>query len=141
MMVHGADAYPFTEERVRSWRRRRKRKEEVAGEGEASSPRGARARSGQAQGVHVRRLRRGGSGWSFYCKECDFDCIQVCSAEEEAEAAGDGGTKEEERRKEREGWLRGDGEVCYKRNLCKMLWILLYYLCAKLELVCGCDEE
>ncbi|KAJ6839340.1 putative nucleoredoxin 1 [Iris pallida] len=115
MMVHGADAYPFTEERVREL--------EAAAEEEAKKWPERVKHPLHEEHELVRARRRGytcdgcgegGSGWSFYCKECDFDLHPKCAlAEEEAEAAGDGEGGGEEEKSGKDGYVC-DGEVCYK---------------------------
>lgn len=110
-MDHGADAYPFTEEHVREL--------EAAAEEEAKQWPEKIQHPLHKEHELVRTKRRGyncdgcekgGSGWSFYCKECDFDLHPKCAlSKEEKEKDED----DNEVKVEKEGYIC-DGEVCHK---------------------------
>ncbi|KAL7196859.1 hypothetical protein ACSBR1_036803 [Camellia fascicularis] len=112
VMYHGADAYPFTKERLKEIEAQQ---EEMA----KGWPEKVKA------AVHVHELvltrheryfcdgcEEQGRVWSFYCGKCDFDLHLKCALEE---AKGTKGDAEEvgEGKKGEEGWVC-DGEVCTK---------------------------
>lgn len=99
---HGADAYPFTEERLKQLedqleeeakRWPEKLKHELHDEHELVL---TRHRSYVCNGCNEM-----GSGWSFYCKECDFDLHPKCALKNDEEAKEEG----------KEGWICEEG-VC-----------------------------
>ncbi|KAL4017402.1 hypothetical protein IC575_020954 [Cucumis melo] len=101
---YGANAYPFTEERL-------KQLEEQLEEEAKGWPEKLKHELHDAHEL-VRTRRRSyicdacdgmGSGWSFYCKECDFDLHPKCALKNEEEADGEG----------KEGWIC-EGGVCRK---------------------------
>ncbi|XP_077236421.1 putative nucleoredoxin 1 [Tasmannia lanceolata] len=111
LMVHGTNAYPFTEEHLKEleleieemakgWPEKMKHK--VHPEHELVLAR---------RQVYVCDIcNEEGRGWSYYCEECDFDSHPKCAFEE------DKGEKEVEDGHEQgssEGWVC-DGEVCHK---------------------------
>ncbi|CAH9108313.1 unnamed protein product [Cuscuta europaea] len=105
VMSHGADAYPFTEERLK----------EIEAEYEEMSKGWPEKLKHALHEEHELLLTRRmvyncdachdeGQGWSFYCDDCDFDLHPKCALEENMEAeATEENTKE--------GWVC-DGEVC-----------------------------
>lgn len=108
VMSYGADAYPFTEERVK----------EVEAEVEEMAKGWPEKLKHPLHEEHELLLTRrqvytcdgcedGGQGWSFYCGDCDFDLHPKCALAENraAEVAQEESTKE--------GWVC-DGEVCKK---------------------------
>ena len=112
IMAYGAEAYPFTEERL-------KELEAAAEEAAKSWP--ERLEHPLHEGHElVRTKRRGygcdgcgqrGSWWSFYCKECDFDLHPKCALnKEDQEKEKDG---DHEVKTEKEGYVC-DGDVCSK---------------------------
>lgn len=122
IMVHGAEAFPFTEERVNEL--------EAAAEEEAKQWPEKLQHPLHQEHELVRTKRRGyncdgceegGSGWSFYCKECDFDLHPRCalSKEDQEKVEDDNEVKVEKEgddngvKVEKEGYVC-DGEVCYK---------------------------
>lgn len=109
-MDHGAEAYPFTEERVKELER--------AAEEEAKGwPEKVKHPLHEEHELVLTKRRgygcdgceEGGSGWSFYCEECDFDLHPKCALKVEDHKEGD----ENEVKIEKEGYVC-DGEVCYK---------------------------
>ena len=121
IMAHGADAYPFTEERLK----------EIEAEYEEMAkgwPEKLKHKLHEEHELvlsHRRSYNCDGCGekgqvWSFYCQECDFDLHPKCALEEDKETKAD--EKEEGNPKEtkadekeegnpKEGWVC-DGEVC-----------------------------
>ena len=107
--THGADAYPFTQEQLK--RLEEQEKEIVKGWPEKLK------HELHAEHELVLARRRGyccdgcegsGSGWSYYCQECDFDLHPKCALEkreEEEEAKDDP--------KPSEGYVC-EGDVCRK---------------------------
>ncbi|KAL6351428.1 hypothetical protein AAG906_040782 [Vitis piasezkii] len=88
VMIHGADAYPFTDEHIK----------EIEAQYEEMAKGGQRRCNGCEKEGHL---------WSFYCAECDFDLHPKCALDE------DKGIKDNklEKAKPGEGW-KCDGEVC-----------------------------
>ncbi|RVW47305.1 putative nucleoredoxin 1 [Vitis vinifera] len=110
VMIHGADAYPFTEEHIKEIEAQY---EEMA---KGWPEKMKHALHEEHELVLTKRRVYGCNGcekqghlWSFYCEECDFDLHPKCALEE------DKGTKDDEMEKASpgEGW-KCDGEVCYK---------------------------
>lgn len=110
IMLHGADAYPFTEERLA----------EIQAEFEEMAKGWPQKLKTALHEEHELVLARRsnficdgcnepGAGWSFYCEDCDFDLHPNCALEEGKETKTD--AKQEEVPKE--GWVC-DGEVCKK---------------------------
>ncbi|XP_062159040.1 probable nucleoredoxin 1 [Alnus glutinosa] len=110
IMSHGANAYPFTEERVKEieaefaemakgWPE--KLKHSLHEEHELVL---SRRRSYTCDGCEEQ-----GDGWSYYCDECDFDLHPKCALEED-KGPKDGSLGEEN---PKEGWAC-DGDVCFK---------------------------
>ncbi|XP_054790664.1 probable nucleoredoxin 1 [Prosopis cineraria] len=108
VMLYGAEAYPFTEERVKEL--------EAASEEMAKGwPEKVTHKSHDHELVLTRRriyycdgCDEEGHSWSFYCDQCDFDLHPKCALEEEKP----GEVTNEEESKE-DGWVC-DGEVCSK---------------------------
>ncbi|KAL6351352.1 hypothetical protein AAG906_035144 [Vitis piasezkii] len=110
VMIHGADAYPFTEEHIKEIEAQY---EEMA---KGWPEKMKHALHEEHELVLTKRRIYGCNGcekqghlWSFYCEECDFDLHPKCALEE------DKGSKDDEMEKASpgEGW-KCDGEVCYK---------------------------
>nr|CAN77321.1 hypothetical protein VITISV_008818 [Vitis vinifera] len=110
VMIHGADAYPFTEEHIKEIEAQY---EEMA---KGWPEKMKHALHEEHELVLTKRRVYGCNGcekqghlWSFYCEECDFDLHPKCALEE------DKGSKDDEMEKASpgEGW-KCDGEVCYK---------------------------
>ena len=110
IMVHGADAYPFTEERLK----------EIEAELEELAKGWPQKLKNALHEEHELVLARRnnfvcdgcnekGETWSFYCEECDFDLHPKCALEEEKGTETDAKPGEEPQ----EGWVC-DGEVCKK---------------------------
>lgn len=105
--MHGADAYPFTEERLN----------EIEAEIEEMAkgwPEKVKHHLHEHDLSPARRTAytcdgcdEDGNAWAFSCEECDFDLHPKCALEEVKETASD--AKDEESSKE--GWVC-DGEVC-----------------------------
>lgn len=117
----GADAYPFTEERLEQLERE---VEEMA----KGWPKKVKHRLHEEHELELTRRRAygcdgcadRGQGWSFYCKQCDFDLHPKCALEvDEKKAGGDEserngeGNGEAEKEANKEGYIC-DGEVCRK---------------------------
>lgn len=105
IMTHGSDAYPFTEEQIKKLDAKF---EEMA----KGWPEKVTVSQHEHELVLTRRVgyvcdgcNEGGSVWSFFCDECDFDLHPKCALSEE------GDKKEGEEKPE--GWVC-DGDVCYK---------------------------
>ncbi|XP_022735436.1 probable nucleoredoxin 1 [Durio zibethinus] len=112
IMDHGADAYPFTEERLKEIEAKY---EETAKEMAKEWPEKLKHELHEEHELVLTRRRsyycdkcnERGQIWSFYCEECDFDLHPKCALEKDKETKAD--EKEEESPKE--GWVC-DGEVC-----------------------------
>ncbi|KAK7386876.1 hypothetical protein VNO78_27222 [Psophocarpus tetragonolobus] len=107
--LHGADAYPFTEERIKEI----EAKQEEAAKG---WPEKLTHEAHEHELVLERRrmfycdvCNEEGRVWSYYCAECDFDLHPKCALEENKGSRDD--AKEED--KSKDGWVC-DGEVCKK---------------------------
>lgn len=90
IMLHGADAYPFTEERLA----------EIQAEFEEMAKGWPQKLMSALHEEHELVLARRsnficdgcnkpGAGWSFYCEECDFDLHPSCALEEGKETKTD----------------------------------------------------
>ncbi|CAJ1940139.1 unnamed protein product [Sphenostylis stenocarpa] len=109
--LYGADAYPFTEERIK----------EIEAEQEETAkgwPEKVTHETHEHELVLTRRrvyycdgCNEEGHIWSYYCRECDFDLHPKCVLEEDKGSKDDGDVKEED--KSKDGWVC-DGEVCKK---------------------------
>jgi len=111
VMRHGADAYPFSEERLKELEAQL---EEIA----KGWPKKLKHPSHEHELELTRRVRYGCDGcdepgevWAFHCKDCDFDLHPKCAMEEEKGTKPDNEEAAEE--KPKEGWIC-DGDVCYK---------------------------
>ncbi|KAL2344339.1 hypothetical protein Fmac_005624 [Flemingia macrophylla] len=104
--LYGADAYPFTEERIK----------ELEAEQEECAKGWPKKVTSETHEHELELTRRRvyycdgcneeGRVWSYYCGECDFDLHPKCALENKDDA------KEEE--KSKDGWVC-DGEVCSKK--------------------------
>ncbi|KAL6351313.1 hypothetical protein AAG906_035105 [Vitis piasezkii] len=109
VMIHGADAYPFTDEHIKEIEARY---EEMA-KGWPAKVKHALHEQHELVLTKRRMYRcngceKEGHLWSFYCAECDFDLHPKCALDE------DKGIKDDnklEKAKPGEGW-KCDGEVC-----------------------------
>uniref|UniRef100_A0A7N0T5V9 protein-disulfide reductase n=1 Tax=Kalanchoe fedtschenkoi TaxID=63787 RepID=A0A7N0T5V9_KALFE len=112
IMVHGADAYPFTQERI----------EEINAELEEMAkgwPEKVKLSLHEEHGLVLTRravfscngCSKEGRVWSYYCDECDFDLHPQCALKSDEETA----TKEEVKMDDAspKGWVCDDG-VCRK---------------------------
>ncbi|KAJ7953612.1 Thioredoxin, nucleoredoxin [Quillaja saponaria] len=106
--IHGADAYPFTDERL---------KEIEAGYEEMAKrwPEKVKLTIHEHELVLTRRrlyycdrCEEEGYTWSYYCSDCDFDLHPKCALED-TENKVDANEKENSK----DGWVC-DGEVCSK---------------------------
>ncbi|KAF7829355.1 putative nucleoredoxin 1 [Senna tora] len=106
VMLHGAEAYPFTEERV---------KEIEAATEEMAKGWPEKVTHGSHEHELVLTRRRiyncdgcdeEGHAWSYYCDDCDFDLHPKCALEEDK-------PKEAEEENKPDGWVC-DGDVCTK---------------------------
>ncbi|KAG6607536.1 putative nucleoredoxin 1 [Cucurbita argyrosperma subsp. argyrosperma] len=102
--AHGADAYPFTDERL-------KQLEEELEEEAKGWPEKLKHELHEAH--ELVKTRRSyvcdgcdgvGSGWSFHCAECDFDLHPKCALKK----------KEESKEEGKEGWVC-EGDVCRRK--------------------------
>ncbi|KAJ9169552.1 hypothetical protein P3X46_017733 [Hevea brasiliensis] len=114
VMVHGADAYPFTDEHLKEVEA--KYEEMAKGWPEKIK----HALHEEHELIPSRRTfyncdgcGEEGNIWSFYCEECDFDLHPKCALKEGEETKDDGKEDEKDEAKPGEGW-DCDGEVCYK---------------------------
>ncbi|KAL6351455.1 hypothetical protein AAG906_040809 [Vitis piasezkii] len=82
VMIHGADAYPFTDERVK----------EIQAQYEEMP-------KGWPESYICDRCDDEGHLWSFYCAKCDFDLHPKCALEEDQ-----GSKDDEEKASPGEGW-------------------------------------
>lgn len=86
IMVHGADAYPFTDERI-------KELEAEIEEMAKSWPKTLKHHLHEEHELVLTRRRRyncdgckdGGQGWSFYCEQCDFNLHPKCALKDAEE--------------------------------------------------------
>lgn len=114
VMFHGAEAYPFTEERV-------KEIEAHYAEMTKGWPDKVKHALHEEHELVLTRSQvytcdacdEAGQVWSFSCEDCDFDLHPNCALGEEKkiEEEAEGNVKVEENQKE--GWVC-DGDVCYK---------------------------
>ncbi|KAF3963089.1 hypothetical protein ACB098_03G147300 [Castanea mollissima] len=110
IMIHGADAYPFTDERLKEIEAQI---EEMA----KGWPEKLKLKLHEEHELVLARRRNytcdgcGETGhvWSYYCDECDFDLHPKCALKED-EGANDDSKGEEN---PHEGW-NCDGETCFK---------------------------
>lgn len=115
IMFHGADAYPFTEERVKEIETHY-----------AEMTKGWPDKLKHTLHEHELVLTRSqfytcdacdeeGKVWAFRCEECDYDLHPKCALEDKKinEEGVEGNVKMEENPKE--GWVC-DGDVCYKAS-------------------------
>ncbi|CAN6676137.1 unnamed protein product [Malus baccata var. baccata] len=111
IMRHGANAYPFTEERLK----------EIEAEFEEMAKGWPEKLKSALHEKHELVLSKRtafvcdgceepGEVWSFYCKECDFDLHPKCALEGDKKI--ENGAKQEED-ESKEGWVC-DGDVCTK---------------------------
>lgn len=107
--LYGADAYPFTKERIKELEAQN---EEIA----KGWPEKVTHETHEHELVLTRRrvfccdgCKEEGHMWSYYCDECDFDLHPKCALEEDKGSEDD--AKEEEKLKD--GWVC-DGDVCTK---------------------------
>ncbi|KAG5001689.1 hypothetical protein JHK87_022761 [Glycine soja] len=108
--LYGADAYPFTEERIK----------EIETEQEETAkgwPEKLKHELHEHELVLARRrvyycdaCNEEGHIWSYYCGDCDFDLHPKCALEKEDKEGSKDDAKEE---KSKDEWVC-DGEVCKK---------------------------
>ncbi|KHN26883.1 Putative nucleoredoxin 1 [Glycine soja] len=108
--LYGADAYPFTEERIK----------EIETEQEETAkgwPEKLKHELHEHELVLTRRrvyycdaCNEEGHIWSYYCGDCDFDLHPKCALEKEDKEGSKDDAKEE---KSKDEWVC-DGEVCKK---------------------------
>ncbi|CAK9158176.1 unnamed protein product [Ilex paraguariensis] len=113
IMLHGANAYPFTEERIKEIEAQY---EEMA----KGWPEKVKHALHEHELAPTRRrvytcdgCDEVGNVWAFSCEKCDFDLHPKCALEEDKgtkEGAEEAAEKEQE---PKEGWIC-DGEVCHK---------------------------
>ncbi|XVE85082.1 hypothetical protein DITRI_Ditri17bG0063700 [Diplodiscus trichospermus] len=108
IMTHGAEAYPFTEDRLKEI--------EVKYEEMAKGwPEKLKHKLHEEHELVLTRrsfyncdaCNEEGKVWSFYCEECDFDLHPKCALEADKETKAD----EKEEGNPNEGWVC-DGDVC-----------------------------
>lgn len=110
---HGANAYPFTEERLK----------EIEAEHDEMTKGWPEKVKHTLHDEHELVLTKrqsfvcdgcdaGGQVWSFYCEECDYDLHPKCALEEDEETKVDTVT-EVSNKDQKEEWIC-DGDVCYK---------------------------
>jgi nucleoredoxin len=113
VMFHGAEAYPFTEARLK----------EIEAENEEMTKGWPKKVKHELHEHELELIRRqeyvcdgceeGGKVWSFYCEECEFDLHPKCALEENKATKGDEDHDMEEGTTTKEGWVC-DGDVCHK---------------------------
>ncbi|XP_073104108.1 probable nucleoredoxin 1-1 isoform X1 [Elaeis guineensis] len=112
LMIHGADAYPFTEERIKELEDQieemakgwpEKLKHELHEEHELVLTRCGEYGCDGCNGL--------GGKWSYRCTECNFDLHPRCALVENREKGGE--EHSEEQGKTKEGYVC-DGDVCRK---------------------------
>ncbi|XXG40725.1 hypothetical protein AAC387_Pa01g1371 [Persea americana] len=115
--VHGSDAYPFTEEHLKVMEAKidemakgwpEKVKHHLHTEHELNLQR--------RRGYSCNGCGMAGRGWSYYCKECNFDLHPKCALEEEKKEDDEKGENKDGHGHEaatKEGWVC-DGDVCKK---------------------------
>ncbi|KAF0922483.1 hypothetical protein E2562_037267 [Oryza meyeriana var. granulata] len=90
LMAHGADAFPFTEEKLQELEKKidemakgwhEKLKHDLHEEHELVLTR--------CSTYGCDACREMGNSWSYRCKECDFDLHPKCALEEDEEKKGD----------------------------------------------------
>ncbi|XP_065873636.1 probable nucleoredoxin 1 [Euphorbia lathyris] len=110
IMLHGADAYPFTEEHMKQIEAKyeemakgwpEKLKHPLHEEHELVLAR--------RMGYNCDGCDGEGNIWSFYCEECDFDLHPTCALKEDKKEKDD----ENGEPSAEDGWIC-DGEVCRK---------------------------
>ncbi|KAJ4982157.1 hypothetical protein NE237_032994 [Protea cynaroides] len=112
IMVHGAEAYPFTEDRMKEIE---EQLEEIAKEW----PKKMKHRLHEVHElVLTRRLlytcdecEEEGNGWSYHCAECYYDLHPMCVLEEREQAKKSVNVDNDDSSEEE--WVC-DGEVCYR---------------------------
>ncbi|XP_050119098.1 probable nucleoredoxin 1 [Malus sylvestris] len=109
--LHGANAYPFTEERLKEME---VEYEEMA-KGWPEKLKSARHEKHELvltrrTGFTCDKCDKSGLVWSFYCKECNFNLHPKCALEADKETENDAKQEEEEAK---EGGVC-DGDVCTK---------------------------
>ncbi|KAM1082580.1 hypothetical protein EV1_020950 [Malus domestica] len=113
IQAHGADAYPFTEEHVKQLEE--KLEEEAKGWPEKVKSI-LHAEHELIRVLHhdyVCWCREPGSGWSFYCKDCDFDLHPRCALGNNGGTKDDPPTAKDDPSKAAEDYIC-DGDVCRK---------------------------
>ncbi|KAK9117164.1 hypothetical protein Sjap_016111 [Stephania japonica] len=112
IMTHGAKAYPFTAERL-------KELEEEIEEMAKGWPEKLKSALHDEHELHLTRrdsyicdgCNDQGTGWSFYCRECDFDLHPNCALVKDEDTAN--GDADHGEQAPNEGWVC-DGNVCTK---------------------------
>ncbi|KAG7585157.1 Thioredoxin domain [Arabidopsis thaliana x Arabidopsis arenosa] len=113
VVAHGAEAYPFTEERLKEIEAKyddmakewpKKVKHVLHEEHELELTR--------VQVYTCDKCEEEGTIWSYHCDECDFDLHAKCALKEETKANGDEAVKEGGS-ESTDGWVC-DGNVCTK---------------------------
>ncbi|KAL2547004.1 putative nucleoredoxin 1 [Forsythia ovata] len=117
---HGADAYPFTEERLKEIEEQHeKMAEEWPKKVRHALHKEHELFLTERVGYNCDGCNGMGRGWSFWCEECDFDLHPKCALvdkDEDMDSAEEikGDIKgEDEEQNPKEGWSC-DGDVCYK---------------------------
>ncbi|KAF9626710.1 hypothetical protein IFM89_038884 [Coptis chinensis] len=118
LMIHGANAYPFTTDRLKEME---VEVEEMAkGWPEKIQDSAHTKHETKHELVRSRRMtyicdkcEEEGTAWSYYCGECDFDLHLKCASLDRDEGAKVDNSKDSSERDPNEGWTC-DGEVCYK---------------------------
>lgn len=115
IMFHGAEAYPFTEERLK----------EVEAQYEEMAKGWPEELKHPLHKEHYLHLLRReiytcdgcdeeGKIWSYYCEHCDFDLHPKCALGQNKEAKGDADADAGDAIQEpKEGWVC-DGDTCHK---------------------------
>ncbi|CAA2986345.1 probable nucleoredoxin 1 [Olea europaea subsp. europaea] len=110
---HGADAYPFTEERIKEIEEHyEKMAEEWPKKVRHALHEEHELDLSKHAGYYCDGCSEFGQWWSFWCKECDFDLHPKCALSDKDKDKGDVQGEDEEKNP-KEGWTC-DGDMCHK---------------------------
>lgn len=117
IMCHGAQAYPFTEERLKDIEASYEKMAEGWPENTKHPSHDHELVLTKRQFFNCDGCSEEGRVWSYYCGECDFDLHPKCALNDNGKAAGGeaevAAEAENGEKGSAEGWVC-DGEVCYK---------------------------
>ncbi|XP_057810981.1 probable nucleoredoxin 1 isoform X2 [Salvia miltiorrhiza] len=114
IMCHGAEAYPFTAERIKEIEASYEKMAEGWPEKVKHASHDHELVLTKRQFFNCDGCSEEGRIWSFYCDECDFDLHPKCALVDEGMGGGgEGGAAADEEKATSDGWIC-DGEKCYK---------------------------